>query len=157
MNIISKNQSVVMIDKKTGISAIIGIIVGMAGTFFVLQGRISKLEGIVEQLQKSPPAKAYVDERAVKTNEALETIGSTLVIERQNDSLVRLKSPIKIIWKFQSNMVVQLYKNGQLVYNKEHSSGVALSNLETGKTELKLFVPGRSKPYKNVWIEIMDR
>ena len=146
-----------MIDKKTGISVIIGIIVGMASTFFVLQGRISKLEGIVEQLQKNSPSKTYVDERAVKTNEALETIGSTLVIEQQNDSLVRLKSPIKVIWKFQSNMVVQLYKNGQLVYNKEHSSGVALSNLETGKTELKLFVPGRSKPYKNIWIEIMDR
>ncbi len=32
---------------------IVGVILGMAGTFFVLQGRISKLEGIVDQLRGS--------------------------------------------------------------------------------------------------------
>ena len=39
--------------KQVIVGIVIGAIVGMAGTFFVLQGRISKLEGIVDQLRGS--------------------------------------------------------------------------------------------------------
>ncbi len=41
------------IDSKQILAFIVGTIAGIAGTFFLLQGRISKLEGIVDELRRS--------------------------------------------------------------------------------------------------------
>ena len=47
--------------KQILVGVVIGAIVGMAGTFFALQGRISKLEGIVEQLKDNPLSKVRAE------------------------------------------------------------------------------------------------
>ncbi|MCP4400476.1 MAG: hypothetical protein GY801_24625 [bacterium] len=50
-------------------------------------------------------------------------------------------------------MVVQAYQNGRLAYDKPELPGVTLE-LADGDTEIKLWRPGTSNPYKSAWIRV---
>ena len=69
-------------------------------------------------------------------------------------------SPIDVHWEAEANMVVQVYKNGKLIYPKddpheEQSSGVKIP-LKTGLYEIKVWVP-RTMNFKSAWVEIGDK
>jgi hypothetical protein len=77
-----------------------------------------------------------------------------------------LTSPIQVTWvangrSIDSNLVVQLYRNGRLVIpasdsHEEHSSGVVIP-LKVGTYELKLWNPGAERPLRSIWFDIVER
>jgi len=82
---------------------------------------------------------------------------SEIDIDKVNtNSTSRLSLPIKFFWEGQSNLVLQVYKQGSLIFSEEHSSPYVINSLPTGLSEIKLWIPGEATSFKSIWIEIMD-
>ncbi len=79
---------------------------------------------------------------------------SMLNVDETETSPVNLPSPIQVTWNSKKKMVVQVYKNGQLRYDKKHASGEAVIDIEPGQIEIKLW-SGEPTPYKSLWVNII--
>ena len=73
----------------------------------------------------------------------------------QNEVL-RLPQPIKVFWKNKSNLVIQVYNKGQLVFNEEHSSPYIIRYLHPNTIQIKFWIPGEEVPFKTLSVEIID-
>ena len=70
---------------------------------------------------------------------------------------IKVSSLVKVTWESDGTMVVQVYREGELIFPKndpheEHSSGVTIV-LKPGKHEIKVWIPGTGK-FKSTWVMV---
>ena len=68
---------------------------------------------------------------------------------------------LQIVWDMDRNLVVQVYKDGNIIFppgdsHKESSSGVSI-RLDPHLYQIKLWIPRDLEPFRVVWVEIRNR
>jgi len=87
-------------------------------------------------------------------NLELSCLPSCSVVNMDNPPSNPISSPFQVTWSPPEDMVLQIYRDGHLIYDEKRLAGTSFT-LSPGRFEIKVWNRGEV-PYASVWVDIVE-
>ena len=141
------------------VGVIVGAILGIAGTFFVFQGRISSLEGQLQKMnfprvqQSAAPQVTPSQPSACFSVKLTAPIGAR---DRRDATAYRVPSDVEVLWDLdECIMTIEYYQGNQLkrkYKNMQSGQKINIGVSGSGETEIKIWREGSAQPSDSIWV-----